>query len=162
MFIAGRRVAASTRGIVMTQAVTQSDSQSVPPTEIERKFEALNRCIRPVPKPPRMRTVNGGGWTMGGHFKDPDLGSKFFGLYGWHFTHGMQVTVRSIYLLSHPVKNGHTDTNAYLFHGEISKDDFERIYPGELKRLRRQSFLTGFALLVVIIVLGVIFGWWKR
>jgi hypothetical protein len=126
----------------MAESAAQPTDPSVPQTAIERKIEALNRGLRGVPRPPRMSTVNGAGWTICGQFKDPDLGSKFFGFYGYQFTGGMQITVRTVYLVSHPVTDGRTDTNAYLFHGEISKDDFERIYPSEIGRLRRQSILT--------------------
>jgi hypothetical protein len=146
----------------MAESAAQPTDPSVPQTAIERKIEALNRGLRGVPRPPRMSTVNGAGWTICGQFKDPDLGSKFFGFYGYQFTGGMQITVRTVYLVSHPVTDGRTDTNAYLFHGEISKDDFERIYPSEIGRLRRQSILTGAAVFAVVVVLGLIFGWWKR
>ena len=146
----------------MAEPTTQAGVQSPQQTETERKIEELNRCLRPVAKAPRMSTVNGAGWTIAGQFKDPDLGSKFFGLYGYQFSGGMQITVRAIYLVSHPVTNGRVDTGAYLFHGEIAKEDFERIYPGEIGRMRTQSILVGVGIFAVVIVLGLIFGWWKR
>ena len=147
----------------MAESTTLAGDQSPQQSATERKIEDLNRCLRPVAKPPRMSTVNGAGWTIAGQFKDPDLGSKFFGLYGYQFTGGMQITVRSVYLVSHPVNsNGRIDTGAYLFHGEMSKEDFERIYPGEIGRMRLQSVLVGAGLFAVVIGLGLFFGWWKR
>ena len=147
----------------MAESTTQAGDQSLQQSATARKIEELNRCLRPVAKPPRMSTVNGAGWTIAGQFKDPDLGSKFFGLYGYQFTGGMQITVRSVYLVSHPVTaNGRIDSGAYLFHGEMSKEDFERIYPGEIGRMRLQSILVGLGVFAVVIGLGLFFGWWKR
>jgi hypothetical protein len=43
-------------------------------------------------------------------------------------------------------------------HGELPKEDFERLYPGRLGQMRMKGLLTTFAPVAVVVGLMVMFG----
>ena len=104
-------------------------------TKDSMKLDEINRKLVPVPRPPRMSTFNTIGSTIVYEFKEPDLGSNFYGIYGFSFGF-YPVTIKAIYLVSHPVVDGTTQISSYLFHGEVPKALFEKMYPGRLLRIR--------------------------
>ncbi len=122
---------------------------------LQRKFDLLNSSLRAVPEPPRLYTLNGSGGQFVGKIEDPDISPKFFGLYSRTFAH-MPTGGQRIFLLSHPVKpNGQPDLGAYLFHGEISEDDFVKVYPqglGDMKSGAWMKFLIAASIAVVIAI----------
>src|SRR5262249_21350152 len=96
-------------------------------------------------------------WMIG-EFKDPDLEPKFFVLHAQTILKLFPLSVRGVYLASNPLgANGRPDRSLHVLESEISRDDFDHVYPGRVERMLMQGWLIGFGGLVLAgIVIGFI------
>lgn len=128
-----------------------------------RKIELLRQYVRPVETAPiltnkfKTRLIYYG---FHDYHHDPDLEPQFFGIYGAEFV-VVPVSFETVYLISHPLReNGRPDNRSYLFHGQLTPEEFNKIYPGVFAKKKKETLII--AAIVIPLCLAVIafLGWY--
>jgi hypothetical protein len=115
----------------------------------EEKLQFLQKALRPVP-PEMAEPVKATEPWMIGEFKDPDLEPKFFVVHAEMILRLFPLSVRGVYLASNPLAgNGRPDHSLHVIESEISRDDFDHVYPGRVERMLMQGWLMGLGGLVL-------------
>jgi hypothetical protein len=111
----------------------------------EEKLQFLQKALRPVPREVAGPVKAGEPWMIG-EFEDADLEPKFFVIHANTILKLFPLSVHTVYLASNPVgADGKPDYSLYLLESDISREDFDHVYPGRAERLLMTGRLIGVA-----------------
>jgi hypothetical protein len=128
----------------------------------EEKLQFLQKALRPVPSEMAGPVKADEPWLIG-EFKDRDLEPKFFVLHAQTILKLFPLSVHGIYLASNPLgATGRPDDSLYLLESEISRDDFDHVYPGRVARMLMQGWLTGLGALVLAAIIIALISMLRR